>query len=73
MVDMTEDKIDCKQCGVSYIVSTRVGDIDLWENGGIIQSIMSYLTVNDRELLISGTCEDCYNEMFPPDPLDNED
>jgi len=39
-----------------------------WHNGeGFIQDLMPYLSTGERELLISGTCGRCFDEMFPED------
>jgi|TARA_R110002110_G_scaffold359600_1_gene569466 hypothetical protein len=70
---MQEIKRDCKVCDTSYIVTAKVDDVCRWQNGGIIQDVMPYLSADERELLISGTCGSCFDEKFPPYPLDNED
>ena len=35
-----------------------------WQYGEHIQNVFTELSVADREILISGTCDDCFNEMF---------
>jgi hypothetical protein len=36
-----------------------------WTSGvGYIQEKLSYLSADERELLISGTCGSCWKEMF---------
>ena len=38
-----------------------------------IQDIFPYLSPEDRELLISQTCNDCWNKMFSYDEEDEEE
>jgi hypothetical protein len=43
-----------------------------WLSGSLpIQDAMPYLTIGERELLISGTCNDCFDILFPS--LDNDE
>lgn len=42
-------------------------DVAAWENGELIQDAMPYLTDGEREVLISGTCDSCWEKMFPSD------
>ena len=41
-------------------------DVDLaaWKAGVLIQDAFPYLSSNDREMLISGTHEACFNKLF---------
>ena len=36
-----------------------------WKNGMYIQDAMSMLTPDERELLISGTCGECFDKLYP--------
>ena len=45
-------------------------DYFAWRNGAYIQDVMSYLSPNQRELLISGTCEDCWKRAFEDEDED---
>ena len=36
-----------------------------WKQDTLIQNHFTELTPGQRELLISGICEECWNEMFP--------
>jgi len=67
MVSMTEFEVDCRRCHNSYTVTAKAIDISRWQGGAIIQDVMPYLTDDERELLISGTCGSCFDEMFPPE------
>ena len=55
----------CKHCGVSYDILLDLEDLRRWSDGeGYIHDILAYLSAAERELLISGTCDDCWNNMF---------
>lgn len=56
--------IECNNCHKPYSVNVDEGDLERWKNGEAIQRAMPYLTVSHRELLISGTCGFCFDEMF---------
>jgi len=58
--------IQCKYCNQVYIVKDiKPEDYQEWHNGlGLIQDVMSYLSPEDRELMISRTCDKCWNTMF---------
>jgi hypothetical protein len=47
----------------------KVGSIDhvKWQNGMLIQKAMPYLTTEQRELLISGYCSPCFDQLFAED------
>ena len=69
---MTEFGLTCQFCKVDHVVMADHMDVANWENGALIQDAMPYLSADDRELLISGTCGACFDKMFPPDP-ENDD
>jgi hypothetical protein len=40
-------------------------DMQKWKDGeGYIQDVLHYLSAGDRELLLSSTCDDCFQKMF---------
>lgn len=60
--------VQCKHCGVVYQLIADREDIEDWIAGkGYIQDILDYLSASERELLISGTCNNCWNNMFGGD------
>jgi len=64
--------VQCRQCGVVYNILANRDDIQDWLSGsGYIQDILGYLSAAERELLISGTCDNCWKSMFGSD--DEED
>lgn len=63
----------CRMCGMTYSIMYNREDMISWLAGeGFIQDLLPYLSTGERELLISGTCSDCFDKLFPPD-LDNDD
>ena len=60
--------VQCRQCGVVYNILANRDDIQDWLSGsGYIQDILGYLSAAERELLISGTCDVCWKNMFGSD------
>ena len=66
---MNEQKTDiratCLRCGETTVIKAKVSDVVAWQNGELIQDVLSYLSEEERELLISKTCGKCFDEMFP--------
>ena len=61
----TNVRATCLRCGETTVIRANVSDIVAWQNGELIQDVLSYLSDNERELLISKTCGKCFNETFP--------
>jgi hypothetical protein len=60
--------VQCGLCGIVYTVIYNREDMLNWLSGqNFIQDAMPYLSPDERELLISRTCGDCFNKLFPPD------
>lgn len=60
-------KIDCKcwNCSKIFQVECNHKDYDSWKvDGKLIQEVMPYLRADERELLISNTCNDCWQALF---------
>ena len=56
--------VDCPFCGKTSYVEVKQADFDAWEAGALAQDVFEYLTATEREILISGLCEDCQNNIF---------
>ena len=56
--------VDCIQCKETQHITVGTADLTNWENGELIQNAMPYLTAGQREILISGVCETCFDNMF---------
>lgn len=54
----------CRICGEVHELKVYIEDFARWRNGEVIQNAMPYLTPGERELLISGTCDKCFHQMF---------
>ena len=62
---------ECKLCGNNHEVYLMKEDYDSWRSGDkYIQDALSYLTAGDREILLSLTCDDCWQKLYP---FDNEE
>lgn len=60
----------CRMCAGHFVMFVKSKDYLKWKYGeGFIQDLLPYLSAGERELLISGTCSDCFDNLFPP--LDN--
>lgn len=59
------ESIKCNWCPNVVTIGIRDdGGYEAWKNGAMIQNAMPYLTADEREMLISGTCPQCWEEMF---------
>lgn len=57
-------KIRCVHCGKVIPIQAYPTDVLAWQNGAYIQDTMKYLSAADREMFISQTCNDCWNDIF---------
>lgn len=55
----------CTQCGNKIEVSVRNEDLAKWKSGKHhVQDCFPYLTPGERELFITGICDDCFKDIF---------
>jgi hypothetical protein len=54
----------CRSCSKSVSIMVNGQDVVDWKSGTYIQDAMPYLSVDEREILISGTCGTCFDKMF---------
>lgn len=54
----------CSLCRVVFDVSVPTTQVIRWVEGALAQDAMPDLSLADRELLISGTCGPCFDELF---------
>ena len=69
MKKKTDIMIECKFCQAFYAVpwyrTLNENAYEDWQNGeGLIQDLMPGLSPEERELLISKTCDECWNAIF---------
>ena len=63
--------VQCRYCGIVYQIIASRDDMESWMAGeGYIQDVMGYLSKGERELLISGTCDNCWKNMYGEDDED---
>lgn len=54
----------CPFCGESHDVLVNEDDYYDWKDGKLAQDAFPYLPADEREMLISGICPDCWNQMW---------
>lgn len=58
----------CNQCETAHEVQISAKQVDDWMlRGKHIQDVAPELPPEQRELLISGTCNSCFEKLFPPE------
>jgi len=64
-----EYRAKCQVCAKDVTLRLRPEDVEEWQgsNPRHVQLIFQYLTPAERELLVSGTCGECWNKIFPPE------
>lgn len=63
--------IRCNLCHCEYTVCVNKDSYKKWKNTeGFIQDLMPELSAGERELIISKTCDNCFDMLF--DLYDNE-
>lgn len=59
--------VECRVCHITCNVPATQDQIRKWRGGMLIQKAMPNLSIDQRELLISGLCGTCFDKLFPPD------
>ena len=54
----------CKVCGNYELWSLDRGAVERWQAGELIQNAFPDMSINDREIMISGTHPECWNKLF---------
>lgn len=59
-------KIDpeCRWCHKIVPLEVSMDGLIAWEDGLLIQDALPELTPGEREILITGTCSECFDKMF---------
>ena len=58
-------EVTCRMCHRDFELEVKAEDVVKYINGTLIQKAFPYLSAGERELLISHTCEECFNKLFP--------
>jgi hypothetical protein len=65
MMSRVTQVVNCRHCGKAYLLAYDQDDYNDWKSGEkLIQDALSYLSAGDRELLLSKTCDSCWEKMF---------
>lgn len=62
---LVEVTMQCPYCGQPAMVSAPAEGFAEWQAGRSIQSALPELTAGQREILLSGSHEACFDKMFP--------
>lgn len=66
---MVNVEIYCTTCDIrNIVVIEHIDDYYRWKRGMPIQKAFPYLSVSNRELLMTATCDDCWSDMFGVEP-----
>lgn len=65
---------NCKLCKKEYKLMVNTVDLENYNTGNIlIQNAFPYLNDGERELIISGICDTCFNDIMKDDEEFDED
>ena len=56
--------VGCIKCAEAQHITVGHADLDAWQGGKNIQDARPYLSVDDREILISGICGECFDKIY---------
>tara|TARA_Y100001951_G_C11266839_1_gene256145 strand:- start:849 stop:1061 length:213 start_codon:yes stop_codon:yes gene_type:complete len=59
--------VPCRLCKEVTDLTVNIEGFVAWQGGKLIQDALPELSADQRELLISGTCDKCWNELFGSD------
>ena len=57
--------VPCRLCQETTDLKVNFQGFVNWKSGELIQDALPELSCDERELLISGTCGTCFEELFP--------
>ena len=57
--------VPCRYCDTVHDLTVNVEGFVNWQAGQYIQDALPELSAGERELLISGTCDECWQRLFP--------
>lgn len=56
--------VECRSCGKVHTINADDIDVLAYADGVKVQDAFPYLESLERELIISGLCNDCWKEIF---------
>jgi hypothetical protein len=57
-------RVDDPNCGKQFLIPVPESEHANWKDGMLIQDAMPSIGKDDRELLVSGTCPECWAAMM---------
>lgn len=60
----------CVECSTPTDLTVSTNGLAAWRDGTHIQDALPDLTVDERELMISGMCGTCFDKFIPADEDD---
>ena len=71
MIDDLDFELECacNHCDYAENILVHESDYIAWHNGVLIQDAFPYLTDGQRELMISNTCDTCFDKFWPDNEL----
>lgn len=67
MMTFEKKRYKCYECQKTVELQVRKTDFIAYQNGAFVQDAFPYLSDGDHELMISGICTTCFDEMFDED------
>lgn len=61
----------CPTCGTVKELTMNYEDYAAWISGELIQHAFPYLSIDDRERLITGYCGPCFDKIFEDEESEN--
>ncbi|MDF9845112.1 MULTISPECIES: hypothetical protein [unclassified Paenibacillus] len=71
---MTVTKLDvkCMSCKAEKTVEVQRQDLKAYEEGAHAQHAFPYLSADERELIISNICGECFDKIFADEDEEDE-
>ena len=63
----------CPMCGKLQTLIVNKYDYEKWQRGELVQKCFPYLSPKEREVLETGICSECWDNMLKEDGDDEED
>jgi len=60
-------EVRCPMCGKQYTIIVPHDGFINWRNGGRIQDCLPTLSNEERESLMTGICDECWDKLYGED------
>jgi hypothetical protein len=60
--------VHCTKCGTAHEFAVPATNYFRWRNGELVQNAFPEIPREGRELLVSGSCDACFNKQFGKPP-----